>query len=204
MIQLLQKRYINKLKILTLFLIVSFFVPTLRYSIINVKGEDSSEYNVEELDKLILEMIKNQIDKSMERTTNTLEFENDEANCIKTQTNSNPSSYQIQEDAPNLVSPSNGATIDDNTPNLDWEGLGLLHDYNIQVDNNADFSSPEINHQQTVTLYTIPDGSALYDGLHYWRVRGKSSLVTEWGPWSSVWHFTVDTSPDLVSPTGIS
>ncbi|MBY9000332.1 MAG: hypothetical protein KGD64_05425 [Candidatus Heimdallarchaeota archaeon] len=103
--------------------------------------------------------------------------------------------------APILITPSNGALITDNTPFMDWNPatLGVL--YQIQIDNNGDFSSPTRDYTTALTYYTP---STLGDGTYYWRVRARDS-IGNWGPWCSAWHFTIDTVPPgppiLITPT---
>ncbi len=103
---------------------------------------------------------------------------------------------------PVLVSPSNGDTLTDNTPTFDWNNVSDAVEYQIQVDNNSDFSSPVIDTCLTASTYT-PSGS-LEDGVYYWRVRARNS-VGFWGKWSGAWNFTIITQgpppPSLVSPS---
>jgi M6 family metalloprotease-like protein len=102
---------------------------------------------------------------------------------------------------PQLIAPANGSATNDNTPTFTWEAVSTATSYRIQVDNNADFSSPAINSTRSGT--TLTPGTALADGLYYWRVqaRGANGL---WGPWSAVWTLTIDTArparPTLLSP----
>jgi len=68
------------------------------------------------------------------------------------------------------------------------------------VDNDSDFSSPEIWVTVTSTSYTPTSG--LSDNLYFWRVRQwRTGSCSEW---SQVWRFRVDTIPParpiLVSP----
>jgi len=98
---------------------------------------------------------------------------------------------------PTLLSPANGASTSDSTPFLDWSTVtaATLVYYQLQVDNNADFSSPVISKTSvkwsylTVSTTTaLPDG--LPDGKYYWRVRA----VDEEGNmsvWTASWSFTV-------------
>ena len=73
---------------------------------------------------------------------------------------------------PTLLSPANGAHTNDSTPFLDWRTVTdttAVH-YQLQVDNNADFSSPAISETWiTPSQYTVT--SALSNGVYYWRVR---------------------------------
>jgi hypothetical protein len=75
-------------------------------------------------------------------------------------------------------------------------GSGISH-YVLQVDNNNDFSSPEINVKISTTLYTI----VLADGRYYWRViaydkAGNSNV-------SDVRSFVIDTEDTISFSAGI-
>ncbi len=107
--------------------------------------------------------------------------------------------------APTLVSPANGSTTGDRTPYLDWSKVTAattVH-YRLQVDNNADFSSPLINKTWvSYSYYTVT--TSLSNGTYYWRVmsvdaNGKTSA------WAGPWSFKVATVappvPTLVSPS---
>ncbi|MFC1926574.1 hypothetical protein ACFLWV_02360 [Chloroflexota bacterium] len=108
--------------------------------------------------------------------------------------------------APALASPPDTEIINDNTPALDWDDVtdpsGLT--YELQVDNNPEFSSPAVDESGLVgsffdVLVTLPDGT------YYWRVRAVDGVIpSNVGAWSEVWSFTVDTTapavPALISP----
>ncbi len=102
-------------------------------------------------------------------------------------------------DAPNLNRPFNGVTINDDNPYFYWYAVsGNL--YNIQVDNDANFVSPTINHY---TAFTSFASTSLMDTTYYWHVRARDA-AGNWGSWSSIYSFTVDAAaPDkatLISP----
>jgi hypothetical protein len=110
----------------------------------------------------------------------------------------------VAPDPPVLLSPANGATINDNTPSFDWSDVidpsGVK--YSFEVDDNADFGSQVIWLTVTPSEYTVP--SALADGRYYWRVEsddggGNASL-------SAVWYFDVDTSAagDTTLPAAVT
>jgi hypothetical protein len=63
--------------------------------------------------------------------------------------------------------------------------------YQLQVDDNSDFSSPELDVTRSETDYT-PAGS-LDIATHYWRVRAQNAADT-WGEWSEVWFFEIEDS----------
>ncbi|MEM2878923.1 MAG: PGF-pre-PGF domain-containing protein, partial [Candidatus Hadarchaeales archaeon] len=103
---------------------------------------------------------------------------------------------------PNLISPEDGINTNDSTPEFCWETVSA-DNYHIQVDNDSDFQSPEIDN------YSIPGtenkwtpSTPLSDNLYYWRVRRW--LNNSWYAWTSPWSFRVDTippgAPTLVSP----
>ena len=105
---------------------------------------------------------------------------------------------------PELVSPENEEVMSDTTPFFDWtESTDPDEDpitYELQVDNNAGFSSPEI--QETSLLsshYEAEQSLAL--GTYYWRVRAYDG--TEYSDWSTIWSFTISdlTPPDYSSDT---
>ncbi|MGE5559146.1 MAG: hypothetical protein ACM3WV_11165, partial [Bacillota bacterium] len=70
----------------------------------------------------------------------------------------------------NLLSPANGARNVSKTPAFDWEDSAGAATYTIYVDNNSDFSSPEVNTSGlTTSNYACPItlGSLT---KYYWKV----------------------------------
>lgn len=73
---------------------------------------------------------------------------------------------------PTLLSPSDGSETADKTPTFEWKNVPNAENYRLLVDNDPDFSSPEVD----VTLgageesYTVPDEDALPYGSCYWKV----------------------------------
>jgi DNA-binding beta-propeller fold protein YncE len=76
-------------------------------------------------------------------------------------------------------------------PTLTWNPVSGATGYEIQVDNNSAFTSPEyqsnllLSNDLEVTTPEIPDG------IYYWRVRAKRMDDT-WGMWSAVDTMVVD------------
>ncbi len=70
---------------------------------------------------------------------------------------------------PVLGLPGAGWTINDTTPTLTWGVSTNGYRYELQVDNNSNFSSPEIT-QSGIGLTSFTT-AALADGIYYWRVR---------------------------------
>jgi predicted phage tail protein len=92
---------------------------------------------------------------------------------------------------PALVSPEDGAQLNDTTPAFDW---GDVSDpsgvsYNLQIDDNSDFSSPVLNREGlTTSQYELTSGESLDKGTYYWRVRAVDGAANESG-WSSTFSF---------------
>lgn len=102
--------------------------------------------------------------------------------------------------APALVSPSNGSTTADYRPVFDWNDVSGSTSYNILVDNNSDFSSPEIDQNPASSTYTAPADMAI--GTYYWKVSAANAYGT--GAYSSVWNFTTPSPNVTVSVASIS
>jgi hypothetical protein len=91
---------------------------------------------------------------------------------------------------PELLTPADGATIEDNTPAFDWSDVDDAVKYELQVDNDLDFSSLELwdfvdvsGHEATL---------ALPDDNYSWRVRAYDA-VNNAGDFSPAWTFVVKT-----------
>jgi hypothetical protein len=93
---------------------------------------------------------------------------------------------------PTLIAPENGAEISDNTPTFTWTSVsdpsGVT--YRIQVDNDPDFSTPEVDAWLLDNTYT---SSALADENYSWRVRAVDGVGNA-SDWSGEWNFRVRTS----------
>ena len=102
---------------------------------------------------------------------------------------------------PSLISPAEGAITNGNTPEFKWSGAVGAVKYELWVDNNADFASPEI--RENVSTVTHTPTSELADGTYSWRVMAFRADDTELG-WSPAWTFHVDTqvpeTPQLREP----
>lgn len=102
---------------------------------------------------------------------------------------------------PTLLSPSNGTITNDNTVDLDWSDVTdplIPVQYQVQVDDNNDFSSPEYDSGwiNVSNVTSLP----LADNTYYWRARARYGVGTA-GNWSVVWQFTVDTTPPSAVPS---
>jgi hypothetical protein len=118
--------------------------------------------------------------------------------------------------APALLTPANGALVNDYTPLLDWKNSTtpttpintVFKRYEIQVDDNNDFSSPEINTVTTLDDITdsdfTPDTDLASNTKFYWRVRAVNT--NDPNPdehvsgWSTVWSFrTIISAPTTLA-----
>jgi hypothetical protein len=75
-------------------------------------------------------------------------------------------------------------------PTLTWNPIPWARAYHIQVDNNANFSSPEYE-SSSIPPNISSAAPTLDEGVWYWRVRALRDNQT-WGSWSSPGSFTID------------
>ena len=91
--------------------------------------------------------------------------------------------------AATLAAPS-GLTVankNSSTPILSWKKVAKAGGYQLQVDNDASFASPEYT-VSTVNFRTVPT-AALRPGSNYWRVRAVTETNSAWS------QGTFDVSP---------
>jgi len=98
--------------------------------------------------------------------------------------------------APVLMSPANGSTTTDLTPTFDWSDVATATSYTILVDNNSDFSSPEINQSPTLSIYTPITN--MISGTYFWKVKATNANGST--PFTSAW--TVTLNPPAPPPPG--
>jgi hypothetical protein len=106
-------------------------------------------------------------------------------------------SYQVGNPTVTLGNPALGEAAPA-TPSFTWERVEGAAGYTIQIDNDANMSSPLINKKIDGNSYTAPD--TLADGTYYWRVamRRSSTVVGQWTP---IMSFTkTSLVPKLVGP----
>jgi len=99
--------------------------------------------------------------------------------------------------APVLSLPVDGALTNNSTPLFEWSAStdpdGDVVTYTLQVDNNADFSLPEVDADYFSPTFYSPI-SDLADGTYYWRARSRDdSSPPAYSSWSDVWSLTIDT-----------
>jgi hypothetical protein len=98
---------------------------------------------------------------------------------------------------PSLISPTNGASMTDNTPLFDWSDVtdpsGITYDLSIARD--ARFvSTALLKNGITASTYTLIPAEALVADKYYWRVRAVDGAGNV-GSWSENWSFTVSPTP---------
>ena len=104
--------------------------------------------------------------------------------------------------APDLEYPADGATCQPTTIILDGVYVPDAETYNLQVDDNADFSSPLVN--LTGLHSNEHEVSGLSPGTTYhWRYASVNSCGMSSG-WSAVWEFTTESIPSAPSLSGPS
>jgi len=101
---------------------------------------------------------------------------------------------------PALLLPANNILTTDYTPLLDWsDATPALHHYQVQVDDNPDFSSTVYDVNNLVTSqYQIP-AELDPDKTYYWRVNSFNALDGTLG-WSLVRTFRTALTPPILAP----
>ena len=98
-----------------------------------------------------------------------------------------------------LLSPSNGATINTSTVQLSWNSVANATGYEVVYDTSSSFTNPI---GWTVTT-TYKSTNTLKDNTtYYWRVRAVAN--GQYSPWSSVWSFTKGTPYSPVPPANFT
>jgi hypothetical protein len=107
--------------------------------------------------------------------------------------------------APVLAGPANNIECQPVNPILSWENVPNATGYSLQVDNNADFSSPDYQQSCAGTIHNCNNLSE--STLYYWRVSASGSCSIT-GSWSGVRNFKtgsgVMTAPVLTTPADSS
>ncbi|MCE9647470.1 MAG: metallophosphoesterase [Chloroflexi bacterium] len=80
--------------------------------------------------------------------------------------------------APRLISPANFAVT--TKTSFVWEKIGSATRYQIEIDSNSDFSSPEWSSLRNSASFQI---SNMHRGTYYWHVRARDQ-TGNWGGWS--------------------
>jgi hypothetical protein len=95
---------------------------------------------------------------------------------------------------PTLSYPPNGTTGHPLKPRLEWNAFAGAVAYEIQIDTDGMYGSPDTYEVSAAYLYfDVPD-NLLNGTTYYWRVRAKETLLPSYSSWSSTWRFTTTTS----------
>jgi hypothetical protein len=94
---------------------------------------------------------------------------------------------------PVLYAPENATNTNDNTPTFSWGTSQPVDVFELQVDNDNTFSSPEVSVVVTENSYT--PSSPLSDNKYWWRVRCRRAGA--FSPWSEVRVLRIDTVPPV-------
>jgi len=99
-----------------------------------------------------------------------------------------PNETFITPPAPTLLSPTNSGTVSTTTPTFDWNDVVGATSYDLLVDNNSDFSSPEVDETVSASDFTVA-AKNLADGIYYWKVKVTSAS----GSYSETWSVNIST-----------
>jgi len=107
-----------------------------------------------------------------------------------------------------VLNTSNNTNFSISTPNLKWNNatdggypIATLT-YNLQIDNDSDFSSVTYENNTIIETVTPTNHTVntLLDALYYWRVRSITSLSLN-SSWSSTYIFRADTTGPTITIT---
>ena len=110
------------------------------------------------------------------------------------------SSATVSDDlsGPILMYPENGTYTTDHIITLGWFDEEWAQQYFLQVDNNTDFSSPEIETYVVEAQFTTE--FPLSDGTYYWRVKAISDKKSKW-LWADKAEITIFTVLGIRAPS---
>ena len=93
-----------------------------------------------------------------------------------------------------LKGPTNNSYTLDKTPTFSWGAAAGALEYKLQVDNNADFSSPEIDLNRPVSTSYTPLTDLAFDHYQY---RMQVRTASGWSNWTPAYTFTVTPTPPV-------
>lgn len=94
-----------------------------------------------------------------------------------------------------LKKPDNNSVNNHLNVSLRWDDISGLTKFEYQVDDNAEFASPDVELTENIIE---PAKNLMYGTQYFWRMRGRHEVDTT--DWSLVWNFTTFTTPVLTSP----
>lgn len=95
---------------------------------------------------------------------------------------------------PELISPQNSVTINNDKPGFKWNDVNGATEYEIQIDNSNEFTSSEIQ-KAVITDSNYTSTASLPNGNYYWRVRANDEQGS-WGNWSIIFSFVSEKKED--------
>jgi hypothetical protein len=110
---------------------------------------------------------------------------------------------------PVLTMPRPRGVVTDYTPLLQWNPVGIptgsFDHYQIQVDTDPLFASPDVDDNTVTTQLNVPPPDLTPDTIYYWRVRAFNTLG-EYSDWQKKPRYfrTAITAPVLSVPTDTS
>jgi len=90
------------------------------------------------------------------------------------------------------IAPIDSSNLDENSVHFKWTYLDGADNYELQVDDDNSFSSPDIS--ETGILPNEYVNKTLSSGQYYWRVRGHFPDST-YSDWSETWSFNYSKPP---------
>lgn len=96
--------------------------------------------------------------------------------------------------SPTLLAPINGEILNADDLVLDWSDTADAAHYELQIDDNSRFSSPEIHLSDVMNSDYLLDTALLNDARYYWRARAIN-VYNAPGSWSRTFNFTLDRIP---------
>ncbi len=92
---------------------------------------------------------------------------------------------------PTPYSPIGSVFVSQRFPVFYWSSVSGAIGYNIQIDQDSQFNSPDVDNS-SITDTTFTSNVSLADGNWYWRIRSGNGA---WSNFSSTQSFRVDASP---------
>lgn len=99
---------------------------------------------------------------------------------------------------PVLISPADGSSFMDTTPDFDWNDVSGATGYRVQISTVNDFSAT-VTDQQTPSSSFSFSGRALSPGNYYWRVMAHNGASGA-SEWSDAFTFSVARSGTAIIP----
>ncbi|MCP4705397.1 MAG: Ig-like domain-containing protein [candidate division Zixibacteria bacterium] len=91
---------------------------------------------------------------------------------------------------PNLLEPLNGTDDVELPVFFDWDDIFGVYEYEIQIDDNSDFSSIEEGYYLSNSQHT--SSSLNQDSYYFWRIRARFNNGCSWGSWGATWGFSTE------------